>query len=821
MRGVKTHLPGPISGGVNLTEAETHLLDTETWGEHELLEVICSRYFVLGSQGLAEHSWEVNGRDGRSPSACLRSLNRHLKNLSLIAVLDEGDPPLLSVGALPAQMMVMPAWQQALVWALVTGFVTMAGALWITHLDPSLAVLETTVLQTAFAFFALPVVGSVLLASYTRIFVSEALEVESSHLIPLAFPVMSAEWPFSLISAIGQLRPDLHPIPNRRALGLIELTTPTVMFVSGSILTILGLGMTPEQPPAFETAPIVVDTNFLVDILSTLMLHSDVALKLQWIHPTGLAGIALSLAGWALLLPVPGFPGDRILHALIGPEDMEEGSNQTSIFIVTLGFTLLVFMSTDYWPWLLLVAIAAWRRFSPEQMPSPYVVDEYAGLDEIPMRQIVSLTLAILLLGYPGLEPSYEMEEWDTGLSTESWPEFVAFEDGQASVELVLEPAGVMPVSGWLQMRVEGAPFGDWKIDSECFDERETCRFDDITQASPGNVSISLSREQMEATEQTFRLVVLVDVANHVTEHAIVFQPTGMTTPIDPLWVLDEDTSTPRICVDFLVVKDDHVNLSNNDPFWSFEDETSLGPDTHKLCMRGHDGAIHSLSLQDEQFLRIGPSIVVSRENLTNDVLFMPIEGTQPKIQVSESEWLIPEWFETGSDYVIARGDSGSSFCPSSETIAEVNATGDWQRDLSDRSAILVPAGQTGNATLRFPPSGWLALCEGTTMLASYKVVEGPDVMVDPGTLESRMPGGEFSIVNRENASIPISLDWTGDAVAWDNWKSWAPAEVPAMSSVTANASVHGDPPAWWAAWVTADEDGITLHFAARSWGEA
>jgi hypothetical protein len=322
----------------------------------------------------------------------------------------------------------------------------------------------------------------------------------------------------------------------------------------------------------------------------------------------------------------------------------------------------------------------------------------------------------------------------------------------------------------------------------------------------------------MEATEQAFRLVVLVDVANHVTEHAIVFQPIGTTTPIDPLWVMVEDTSTPRICVELLVVEDDHVNLSNYNPFWSFETETSLGPDMHNLCMRGHEGAINSLSLQDEQFRRIGPSIVVSRGDLNNDILFMPIEGTQPKIQVSESEWLIPESFETGSEYTIARGDSGSAFCPSSEVIAEVNATGDWQRDLSDHSAILVPAGQTGNATLRFPPSGWLALCDGTNMLASYKVVEGPDVMVDPGTLGSRMPSGEFSIVNRENTSMPISLDWTGDAVAWDNWESWAPAEVAAMSSVTANASVHGSPPAWWAAWVTAEEDSITLHFAARSW---
>tara|TARA_B100001245_G_scaffold86396_1_gene62333 strand:- start:1509 stop:3602 length:2094 start_codon:yes stop_codon:yes gene_type:complete len=697
----------------------------------------------------------------------------------------------------------------------------MAGALWVTHLNPASTALESAALQTSLVFFALPVVGSVLLASYARIFVSDAFEVESNHLIPLAFPVMSPEWPFSLISAIGQMRPDLHPIPNRRALGFIELTTPTVMFVCGSILTLLGLGMTSNQPPAYEAAPIVVDTNFLVDIFGSMILSSDVALKLQWIHPTGLAGIALSLAGWALLLPIPGFPGDRILHALIGPEDIQEGSNQTSIFIVTLGFALLIFISTEYWPWLLLAAIAAWRRFSPEQMPSPFIVDEYAGLDEIQMRQIASLTLVILLLGYPGLEPSYEMEDWDKGLSTESWPTHISFEDGNAEVELTLEPVGVMPVSGWLQMRIEGAPFGGWQVDSECLDERETCRFDDITQASPGSVSISMSREQMEATEQAFRLVILVDVANHVTEHAIVFQPTGTTTPIDPLWVMVEDTSTPRICVELLVIEDDHVNLSNYDPFWSFENETSLGPGLHKLCMRGHDGAIQSLSLLDEQFRRIGPSIVMSREDLANDVLFLPVEGTQPIIQVSDSEWRIPEWFESNSEYAIARGESGSAFCPSTVVIAEVNASGDWIRDLADRSAILLPAGEIGNATLRFDASGWLALCQGTTMLASYRVIEGPDVMVDPGTLSSRMPNGEFSIVNRQNTSMPISLDWTGDAVAWDNWEAWAPSEVAAMSSVTANASVHGAPSAWWAAWVTADDDGITLHFAARSWEAA
>jgi hypothetical protein len=193
------------------------------------------------------------------------------------------------------------------------------------------------------------------------------------------------------------------------------------------------------------------------------------------------------------------------------------------------------------------------------------------------------------------------------------------------------------------------------------------------------------------------------------------------------------------------------------------------------------------------------------------------VEGTQPIIQISNGEWQIPEWFESDSEYTIARGEAGSPFCPSTDVIPEVNASGDWDRDLADRSSILLPAGEVGNATLKFDASGWLALCQGTTMLASYRVVEGPDVMVEPGTLSSRMPNGEFSIVNRENTSMSISLDWTGDAVAWDNWEAWAPSEVAAMSSVTANASVHGAPSAWWAAWVTADEDGITLHFAARA----
>ena len=800
-----------------MSETTTHLLDTETWGDIELLEVICSRYFLLGGQGLSELSWEVNGRDGRDPSECLLSLNRHLKSLSMIAVLDEGDPPVMSVGSLPTQPVVMPSWQQSLVWVLAASFTTLSGSLWISSMEPGQQPFDSSILQTAIVFFTLPVIGSILLASYARIFVAKAFEVENSHLIPLAFPVFSPEWPFSLVSAIGQTRSDLHPVPNRRALGMIELTAPAMMFVCGTVLTIIGLGLTPVQPPAYEASPVAVDLNLISEFLGSILVEPHTLLRLQWLHPTGLAGIALSIVGWALLLPIPGFPGDRILHSLLGPADMQDDRNQTSIFIFTLGFVLLIFTSTEYWPWLLLAAIAAWRRFSPEHLPEPFVVDEYASLDEIPMRQIATLTIAILLLGYPGLEPSSQIEEWDAGISTEEWPISMTFDEEITQLKLPLEPSGIMPVSGWLQIRLEGATDAGWQINSECLDERGVCRFDDITQASPGSVEIELSRDSTEPSNLTFRLVVLIDVENQVSEHSVLFRSADSTSSIDPLWVMVEDTSTPRICVELSVSEGDYVNLSINNPFWSFENETSLAEGPHDLCLRGQVGAIQSLPQRDEQHLVIGPPIIIHREGQPDEILLMSIEDTLPRMHVSGGEWVIPEWFGPEEGYTIARGESGSVFCPSSNAIADVDTSDNWSRDLADRSAIAISQAGPGNGTLRFSALGWLAVCDDTTLLSAYQVIEGPDLVTGSGLPNSRLSEGELRIVNRENTTFSLSVDWAGDAVNWDNWDVSVPSQIAPNSQALGAISVEETTSAIWASWISIEDDEITLHFSARS----
>ena len=791
-----------------MSETTEHHLDTETWGDRELLEVICSRYFLLGGQGVSELSWEVNGREGRNPSECLIALNRHLKQLSMIAVLDEGDPPIMSVGPLPSQTVVMPSWQQSLVWRLAASFTTLSGSLWISSMEPGQQPFDSSILEAAIVFFTLPVLGSALLASYARIFVSKAFEVENSHLIPLAFPVFSPEWPFSLVSTIGQNRPDLHPIPNRKALGMIELAAPVVLFTCGTALTIIGLGLTSVQPPEFESSPVGVDLNLISEVLASILVEPHTMLRLQWIHPTGLAGIALSIVSWALLLPVPGFPGDRILHSLLGPGDMQDDRNQTSIFISTLGFVLIIFISTEYWPWLLIAAIAGWRRFSPEHIPEPFVVDEFAGLGEIPMRQIATLTIAILLLGYPGLEPSSQIDHWDGGISTEDWATSMTFEGDTVQLELPLEPSGLMPVSGWLQMRVEGDPVGEWQINSECLDEREVCRFEEITQASPAGISVNLSRE-VDSTPHPFRLVILIDVHGHVDEHSIVFRPSDATTSIDPLWILVEDTETPRICVEIIVVEGDHINLTNGNQFWYFENETSLGPGIHDLCMRGHEGALFSQGWTPDHFFAMGTTVTNLRNNQTPQNLVMPIDDSQPKFQFSDGDWRLPLFEPVVDEFSITRGESESAFCPSTDVIVEVNSTDDWERELSDRSSILIPAGHSGNGTIRMSGPGWLAICSDTNMLSWYSMVEGPDVFT--------YSGEELTIYNRENYSMPISIDWTGDADEFDKWEISVPSGIDAMSSVFVNITSNDDSHAPLVYWVNTDENGINLNLAARS----
>ncbi len=794
-----------------MSEHESLVLDHHAWNQQELLQYVIERHFILGNEIVTGVAWQAQARGGISDSDALVELNSHLEELGWLAMLDAGQPNILSIAPYPVSEPMIPNWQNIAVWSMMAGFLTLVGSVWQLRFNPDAASFDQDILRNSIIQFSLPIMFVLFLASDIRKRTASHFGIEIGHIVPIAFPIVSPIWPFGIAGLLSQRRADLTPMPDRKSLGLIELIAPLILFLCGTILTVIGLSLTPSEPPNLSEMPIAFQNNSLVTILSLEWLGDDLWLRLQWPHLSALAGIGLSLVGWTLLLPVPGLPGDRLLHSIIGPNEMSNPERQTPIFIATLAAMVLIFVNTEYWPWLLIGALAAMRRFSPENTPSPLIVDAAKGLSDEDRMKFSAIMVFVLLTGFPGMNPTYEISDWDEGLSTESWPEYVAFENGHAEVNLLLEPAGVVSVSGWLQMRVEGDPLGDWQIESECLDERAVCRFDDVSQASHEEVSFNLSRT-VDASPQAFRLVILIDVDGHVDEHSIVFQPTGVTTSIDPLWVMVEDTETPRICVEMLVVEGDYVNLTNSNQFWSFENETSLVAGLHDLCMRGHEGAMFSQERSPDSYFAMGPEITISRFNESNDILVMPIEESQIRLAFSDGEWQLP-LSNLPYEFSITRGESGSAFCPSTNVIAAVNSTGEWEIELSDRSSIIVPENSPGVGTLQMNGPGWLAICDDTNMLSWYSMVEGPDVLP--------YYGEEFIIFNRENYSMPISLDWTGDAAGSDYWEVSVPSEVSAISSVQVNITSNGDPEALLVYWVTTDEDGITLNLAARSFIEA
>lgn len=348
-----------------MSETEQIVLDHSSWTQQELLLYIIQREFDLGNEALAGLAWEARAKSGRDDATALADLNNQLYPLGYLAMLDEGDPPILSIAPHPEDQPIIPNWQMGVVWAMMAGFLSLIGTAWLGQFNPDAAAFDGGLLQEAAFTFAIPMLIVLSLASEIRRRVALYFGVESGHVVPIAFPILSASWPFGIAGILSQRRADLMPIPNRRALALIEFAAPLVLFFGGTILTMLGLYLTPIEPPSLTSSPIAFQNNPLITIISLDWLGESLWVKMQWIHLTGLAGIGLTLIGWTLLLPIPGLPGDRILHAIVGPKQMSDSNRQTSIFVAMLAAMVLIFANTEYMPWLLIAALGAMRRFSP------------------------------------------------------------------------------------------------------------------------------------------------------------------------------------------------------------------------------------------------------------------------------------------------------------------------------------------------------------------------------------------------------------------------------------------------------------------------
>ena len=740
---------------------EEILIDTETWGTRELLEVISSRFFELGNEGSYPNSWEVRGLDGKDVSKQLEELNSHLDTMGLVGSLEETNPPVLIISRIPQGSNVMGNYQSLLMWAVMSVFLTMAGSHWVSEYGYDSNSSGNGEIMNSLIFFTLPILVTLSIASYCRVLIA-------------------------------------------RRFGIV-----------------VGLILTPSSPPQLTGPPTIFETSLISGYLADSLLGEHLEIRLQWLHPIGISGVGLSLIGWIMMLPIPGLPGDRLLHAIIGPAEMRSGSTQTSVFLIVLFFMVVVFATAKWTPWVFLAFVAAWQRFNPDSLPQPIVLDEQSGLDERFKSRFVAVASVILLAGLPGSVPSYEMEDYIAGISTEEWPEEVEFSGGGLQViSLNLEPEGVMPVSGWLQMRIEGSRSQEWVLSTDCSDFQDTCRFDGVTQSETSVVDISITPP--EGNFSNHLLKVLVEVSGFEVEHEILLHEFSSQGLIGPFWSLSGGFDKPIICTDFDA--GDGGDIFVEGAYWETINGSNLTSGIQELCLRGNSGAIQSSEAFDSQGRSFGPVVFLERENSTEGPWLISIDGSEPSIQVMDGQWKIPTGIVSSGD-MLSHSDRGSPFCPSSEIAAQVDTGENWSVEMGNFSSIRLEGNLSGNGSIGIGEEGWLAICGSDGSLTSFKIIAGPDVFVSTGDsnggrsaigLNQRIEADSFYIFNRGSERVSLSLEWHGDSPQSGIWEVSIGDWIDAGGSSFVESVANGSSTLERALWVTADDSGVVVHLSAR-----
>ena len=800
-----------------MSESKSIIIDKETWNQNELLETICSRYFIIGNQSsIGNISWEVNSRNHENISSSLKHLNKHLKPLSLLGLLDEGNPPTLTIIRYPVDPVNVPIWQQVLIWMTMFSFTTLAGGYWISQFEINDSIFTYDLVYQSLIYFSIPIFSVTIIAHIFRKYVASLFEVDVGNLVPIAFPLISPFWPFGIVGVFGQKRVDTITYPNRRSLGLIESSSAVVFLLGGSILSFIGLTLTPDLPPESISDPLLLDLNVIITLLSEIFLDSDISVSLQWLHPLALAGTGLSIIGWILLLPIPGFPGDRILHSIIGPKNLDSNGNETSIFLITLGVMCIVFLGTTFWPWLILASLASWRRFSGDHIPIALVVDEASGIDTKFRNTFAAIIVVLLLLGFPGVNPVKQMSDWDGGLDVSNWDEEILFSnsnDDSMTINLPLEPLGIIPVTGSIQVLIEGVG-ENWNINSDCFDEKLVCQFEEISQNNRGVLEILISDNNLDIMTPV-QLRFIIDSGDTRLEHIMVLKYDGITSP-DPLWHRDSELPNEKICIAIEVIENQSGNLSvTENPFWSVEDSSFLTPGNNELCLVSEKGGWESLDLVSSgiQGSRMAPIVTFQQDNGNITTWELPIDNSYIGIYFNQTRGMNLGPQISG---ILFSDTFGSPFCPSSVMIPTLDSDSEENFTLSSGSPLIINGNYDGRSLL-IPETGWLVNCKGNESIAMI-LKPGFDIDVDDLLLnDSRLPLSDFIINSRSEQNISLVLDISSNIRSDDALNISVPNTILSNSSVNININLDEiSDGAWRVFWISQDSDSLILHFVSK-----
>ncbi len=750
-------------------------IDAELWSHRALLERIVGRWFnIIEEMPDVEIGWQVNlVANQDNVDGALSALNEHLRDLSWLAVLQEGSPYDLVILPEPPQGEGLSNGQISAVWAVFTLFLALAGTAWLQLQDPNLKLTDSNLMIEAFCWFALPIVLVMFVSSELRRRIALRSGVSLGHHIPLAVPFLMTPavpiWPFGIIGFTSQRRMDLIAFRDRKSLAFVSLIAPLTMICSGTALTILGYWLTSNISPQFETAPPLVEPSILSELVLSLLLTSEeVGLRSVWLHPLGLAGLALGTMGWILLLPLPGFPGDRLLSALLEPGEMEGGTTQTWLFVGVLATGIYVILNGGFWPWLVLVGIGTWRRFSPETSTPPFVLNESIGFDKSTKNRIGITMVAMLLLGFPGLMPVGELQDWDAGLDTSNWPTEISFAPGGVgAVEFPLKTQGVMSINVEFQVSFTGLEvMSEWRgCDQSGPDNIGNCAFEGIGPSLGQIYEIEYEAHTLMLASSPFIMTLHWDENLESRSHSVLFSPSTRPAVAAPQWAWDGDRDEPQYCTEILLDEIQAGNLTIESPLFSFDGDEVLPLATgtnDTVCIDGVFGSGRTVNgLHGGLTRMIAPNLVATMDDGTIIKWRLDIENQYPLL--FEGSYPASSTFPLAS-YLVHQDAGDDPHCPfdMNQSLANANwqdtdDNGTWVWNLSQipQGAYDPDAVHSMNGTLIFPGEGTLLQCINGQTMQVMELHPGPTPL---GVWHGRDIDSSWPIQNHGDEPVGIEV---------------------------------------------------------------
>jgi hypothetical protein len=698
--------------------------------------------------------------------------------------------------------------------------------------------------------YTLPVLGSLFIASHIQKRIAFNFNHRVGHITPIPEPTISLwslgllsqsslVWPFGLFLIPTLPRMDARLWDDRKVLGWVAVSVPATLVSLGMLLWGIGLWLTPEYV-AVTSAQNVVQGPFIVEVLGQWQMDQYLT-RLTWSHPFAKAGALLTFFGWISLLPIPTFPGGRIMMARAGPTEARSSSNQIFIFLLILAFAWMFDAFNGFSIWIfVLTLILPLLLFMGTNKSLPLILNEPKGLDLQSMKNIGIVMLVAVLFALPSQVPFEIDEDWNASVVYDLDLEYTAKEiDGNWSALIsvtVVNPSSIN--RNWtIDYDRYDSALTDWSLVWECDGEDIL----DINGFGCGStlppqtfttVLLNMTWSHPSPDENLAYAPIAFDFAllslsqGEYHSYPIAVQPDLPVHPATP-WQMLYDEGEMKRCMELNVESKGTLNVS-------FPNAGQLANlQTRLQRIEGHNNLSASFEEPPNRICLQGENPVMLRTSelntiQLNDVLFDGGLPDFPLVAVVPSDgWTITNDSSLGWGFLLNSSgllSSTDALCPldPSLSIPPSPSEGEWIWDVEVRKISNIPSVTDANQslTLQMSDGASMHVCSPNLSVEprfNFSVEEGPELIIQRYNTSHRIwsnmwmaayngtllqPGGAtFSVYSSSNSSMPVDIKTDGNGDAWSTVTSvstlstgWNSFEFsPSMSTISTIWFEHQD----------------------------